>query len=101
MQLQPTALGHRRKALDTIDLQIRLAVARDLHEPQQFRLARHGVALKEGLALDAVRRAHNGAWPSLEMADDPSADRFEVAREIELRYCVAVAAVGPQRLVGF
>ena len=34
------------------------------------------------------------------MADHPFADRFEIAREIELGHRFAVAAVRPQRLVG-
>ena len=101
MQLQPAALRHRRQPFDPIDLQIGFAIARDLGEFQQVRTTRHGVALKEGLALDAVGRAHHGARPALDVADHPVADGFEIPGKIELGDGLAIAAIGPQRLVGF
>ena len=39
------------------------------------------------LARDAVRRADDGAWPSLDMRHHPAADRLEIARKIELGDC--------------
>ena len=59
------------------------------------------MALKERFTLDAVRRAHHRARTALEVDDHPFADRFEISRKIELGDGLAVAAVGPQRLVGF
>ena len=59
----------------------------------------HGVALEELLlAVDAVGHADDRARPALDVADHPGADRFVVARQIELGDRLAVAGVGPQRL---
>ena len=55
MELERGDLGHRRQALDAVDLQIGLAVAEHRHQFEQVRRARHGVALEELLAADAVR----------------------------------------------
>ena len=95
MQFEAAELRHRGEAFDAIDLQIRLAIAGHFDELQQVRGARHGVALKEGLAADPVGRADHGARPPLEMADHPATDRLEVAGEIELRHALAVAGIGP------
>ena len=67
MQLEAADLRHRRQPFDPIDLQIGLAIAGDLDELQQVRAARHGVALEEGLAPDAVGRAHDRAGPALDV----------------------------------
>src|SRR5262249_34169134 len=58
------------------------------------------MALKKGLAINAVRCTHNRAGTTLEVTDHPLADRFEIIGEIELCEWLAVAAIGPQRLVG-
>ena len=100
MQLERTDLCDRRKPFDAIDLQIGFVVAENLHQLQKVRGAFHGVALKEALAVDAVRRADQRAWPSLDMTDRPFADRLEIAREIEFGHRLAVTRVRPHHLVG-
>ena len=81
MQLEAADLRHRGKPLDAVDLQIRLAIAGDFYQLQQVRGPRHRMALKEGLAADAVGRAHHRAGPALQMADHPAPDRLEIARD--------------------
>ena len=100
MQLQPADLRHRRQSLDTINLQVRLAIAGHLGQFQEIGGALHSVTLKEFLTLDAIRRADNGTRPAFQMADHPAPHRFEIAGEIELGYAFAVTAVRPQLLVG-
>ena len=78
-------LGCCDQTLDSIDLDVGLSVAFDLHEADQVRHAQHGMALEEPLRIDPVGRADDGAWPALQMLDHPRANLFEVAREIDLR----------------
>src|SRR5215469_13757253 len=83
MQFEPTELRDRSKALDMVDLQIRLAVAGNPHQLEQLRRALHAVALEELLTLDAVGRAYDRAWPADKMRHHPLADGLEIMCEIE------------------
>ena len=93
-------LGHGDQPFDAIDLQIGLAVALDGRQLDQVGDARHGVALEELLAIDAIGRADDGARPSLEMLDHPGTDLFEIGREIALGDRLPSLLGRPQRLVG-
>ena len=55
---------------------------------------------KKRLAADAVGRADDRAGPALDVRHHPVADRLVVVRQVELGDRLAVAGVGPQRLVG-
>ena len=84
MQLERRDLRDGRQALDPIDLEIGLTIAGDRHEFEQVRRARHGVALKELLAGEAIGRPDDRAGTPLDMPHHPGPDRFKIAREIEL-----------------
>ena len=75
-------------------------VAENLHQLQQTGCPAHRVTLEEALAVDAVRRADQRAWPALDMTDHPFADRLEIAGEIEFCHGFAVTRVRPHYLVG-
>ena len=100
MQLQATDLRHRRQPLDLIDLQIGFAIARDLGELHEIGGTRHRMALEEFFTADAVGCAENRARTALEVGNHPFPDRLEILREVELGNGLAVATVGPQRLLG-
>ena len=95
MQFEPAELRDRGKAFDPVDLQIGLAVTGNLDQLQELRSPGHAVALEKLLALDAVGRAHDRAWPALDVTDHPVSDGFEIAREIKFGDAFAIAAVGP------
>ena len=59
----------------------------------------HRVALEELLAVDSVRRAHERAGPAAQMRQQPFANGFVIAREIELGDGRTLRAFGPQHLV--
>ena len=100
MQLNAADLCDRRETFDAIDLQIGFAIAGDLGQFQKVRGAGHGVALKESLAADAIRRANDRTGPAFQMADHPAAYSLEIAGEIELGDTFAVTGIRPQLLVG-
>ena len=58
------------------------------------------MALKELLAADTIRRTHDRARPALDVRQQPVADLCEIIGEVALGDGVALAVVGPQRLVG-
>src|SRR5258708_7038845 len=84
MQSAPADLRDRRETFDPIDLQIWLAIAGDFYELQQFRGARHGVALKEFLAVYAVVPPNHRARPPLQITAHPTADRLEITDRIQV-----------------
>ena len=98
MQLGGAALARRHQPFDLVDLQVGLLVAFDLHLFQEIGTARHGVALEEDLAADAVGRAHQRARPTPDVVDHPRADRLVVLRQLELGD--RRLFVRPQGLVG-
>src|ERR1700676_3349011 len=100
MQLERADLRDCPKPLDAIDLQIGFVVAENLDQFQQIGCPAHGMALEEVLALDAVRRADQRAWPSLDVSDHPFANRLEIAGEIEFCDGFAVASVRPHLFLG-
>ena len=55
MQLEGRDLSDSRETLNPIDLQIRLAVAKDRNKFEQIGRARHGMALEELLTVKAIR----------------------------------------------
>ena len=101
MQFQRADLRHGRQGFDPVDLHVGRLVAAHLDEIEQVGHARHRVTLEKLLSLDAVRRAHQRAGTAGEMRQHPFADLFIVAGEIEFGHRLAVARIGPQRLVGF
>ena len=100
MQLQPARLRRRDQGFDPVDLQIGFAVAGHLHQREQRRLSCAGMALKEALvAVDPVRRAHDGAGPPLDLRQHPVTDRLVILRQFQLAHRGVIARIGPQRLV--
>ena len=100
MELERTDLRDRDERLDAIDLHIGRLVASHLDKGEQIRDAGHGMALKELLTVDSVRRAHQRARTAAQMRQQPLADGFVIAGEIELGDGVARIGIGPQHLVG-
>ena len=99
MQLERADLRDRNERLDAIDLHIGRLVAPDLDEGEEIRDAGHGMALKELLAVDSIRRAHQRAGPAAQMRQQPLADGFVISGEVELGDCATLSAIGPQHLV--
>ena len=54
MKLERGDLRYGGQPFDTVDLKVRLAVARDRHELEEIGRTRHGMALKEFPAADAI-----------------------------------------------
>ena len=100
MQLDAADLRHGDQAFEAVDLHIGLAIAGDLRQFDQVRHSRHGVPLKEQLAADAVRRAHDRTRPPLDVRDQPVAHFGEVIGQIALGDGAADLARRPQLLVG-
>ncbi len=95
------ALGGRDEGLGGVELKVRLAVARHGGEGDQRRGAGPRVPLEEPLvAFDAVRGAHQGTRPALEVDQHPFGDLFEIAGELDLGDRGDVAGGGPQDLGG-
>jgi hypothetical protein len=59
VKFEPGSLRNRHQTFDTIDLKVRFAVARDGRQQKQVGRALHGVALKENLAADPIRRPND------------------------------------------
>ena len=100
MQLQRGDLRQRGESIDTIDLEIRLAVPRDPRKADQAREAAHGVALEESLAADTIRAADQGAGSTLDVRQHPLADRREIVGEFALGDGTAIARIRPDHFVG-
>ena len=100
MELHGRDLRHGDEALDAIDLQVGLAIAFDRGELDQIGNAGHGVTLEELLAVDAVRRADDGAGPPLEMLDHPGTDLFEIGGQISLGDGASPFSAGQSALSG-
>ena len=88
------------QALDAVDLQIGLLVAGDLRPVPAGSTCPAWRGAGRTLAADAIGRPHDRAGPALDMGHHPGADGFEIAREIQLGHRLAVAGIGPERLVG-
>lgn len=99
MQFDAADLGDGGKALNAINLQIGFLVAEHLDQFEQVRRSRHRVSLEELLTTDAVRRPDDGAWPSLDMVDQPWTNGLMIVREILLGDRLTVICIGPERLV--
>ena len=99
MQLDGADLRDGGQSFDTVDLQIGLLVAKHRHQFQQVGRPRHGMTLEELLAADPVRCADDRAGSSLDMLDQPRADRFVIAGKILLGDRPAVVGIRPERLV--
>ncbi len=98
MQLERGDLRRLHERFDAIDLQIGLAIARRLAPSlKRFDVPRMAWRWKNVLAVDAIGRANDGAGAAADVLDQPVADGFEVAREIELGDGLAGAIVGPER----
>src|SRR5690606_21333293 len=55
--------------------------------------------LKETLTADAVGRANDRAWTAFDVGQQPFADSFEIACEVELRDGLAGAVICPEWFV--
>src|SRR6185312_10311135 len=100
MQLQRGNLRKSSQPFDAVDLHIGLAIAGDPRKADQAGETRHGVALKEPLAADAVGATHQGARPARDVRQQPLADRGHVLGEFPLGHRAAVAGIRPQHFVG-
>ena len=100
MKLERGDLCHGRQPFDAVDLKVGLAVARDRHELEEIGRTRHGMALKELLAADAIGNPDDRARASFDMAHHPRPDSLEIACEVELGHRFAVTGIRPQRLLG-
>ena len=99
VQLERADLRDGDERLDAVDLHIGRLVALHLDEGEQIRNAGHRVALKELLAVDSVRSAHQRTWPAPQMRQQPVADSFVVPGEVELRGGTARSCLRPHHLV--
>ena len=95
----PRQLRNFRKTLHSIDLKVRLFAARNFGQREHARRSRHRMALKKMLAVDAVGRANNRAWPPLQMRDHPASDGFVIARQLQFGDGLAIAGVGPENFL--
>ena len=84
MKLDGRDLRRGNQAFDAVDLDVGFTIAFDFRDGEQVRHAAHLMALEEPLAIDAVRRADDGAGTALEMLDHPRADLLQILREVEL-----------------
>ena len=100
MQFRHALLRQRDEPLGAVDAEIRLRFALDLDGQHRHRRALEFVALEELLAVDPVRRAHDGDRAVLHMRQHALRRSRHVAREIELGDGRPELRLRPQFLVG-